>query len=202
MNPFLISALVRESSGNSFQKGHHTLVVCELWWFVRGCCKRHQETLKSHCWNCHANIEELTTVLTQIEACLNSRPLTSLPCNDGGVIQTLTPGHFLIGRPLEALPNPDIDTQPLTVLNQWYLCQGVVKHFWKHWSNEYLHILQRSSKWQSPSRNLSIGDIVILCEDNKVPSQWPLARIVQIHHGKDDVNRVVTVRTSFGNRYT
>ena len=146
--------------------------------------------------------EEMTTVLTQIEACLNSRPLTSLPCDDDGVLQALTPGHFLIGRPLEALPNPDIDTQPLTVLKRWHLCQGLVKHFWKRWSNEYLHTLQRSSKWQSPSRNLSVGDIVILCEDNTVPSQWPLARIVKTHHGKDGVSRVVTVQTSSGNLYT
>ena len=68
--------------------------------------------------------------------------------------------------------------------------------------NEYLHTLQRSSKWQSPSRNLSVGDVVILCEDNTVPSHWPLARIVKTHHGKDGVSRVVTVRTSSENLYT
>ena len=50
--------------------------------------------------------EELTTVLNQVEACLNSRPLVSLPCSEDG-IDVLTPGHFLIGRPLEALPDPD-----------------------------------------------------------------------------------------------
>ena len=42
--------------------------------------------------------EEFTTVLAQIEACLNSRPLSPLPCDDDGV-EALTPGHFLIGRP-------------------------------------------------------------------------------------------------------
>lgn len=36
--------------------------------------------------------EEFATILTQIEACLNSRPL------DNGGISVLTPGHFLIGR--------------------------------------------------------------------------------------------------------
>ena len=52
--------------------------------------------------------------------------------------------------------------------------------------------------WQSPSRNLFIGDVVIPCEDNTVPSQWPLVRIVKTHRGKDSINRVA-VQTSSGN---
>jgi hypothetical protein len=38
--------------------------------------------------------EEVSTVLTQIEACLNSRPLVpaNVPDNDG--IEAITPGHF------------------------------------------------------------------------------------------------------------
>ena len=37
--------------------------------------------------------EELTTLLIQIEACLNSRPLAPLP-HDDDVIEALTLGHF------------------------------------------------------------------------------------------------------------
>ncbi len=47
--------------------------------------------------------EEFSTLLTQIEACLNSRPLVPLPNDDDG-IEALTPGHFLIGKPLAAFP--------------------------------------------------------------------------------------------------
>ena len=55
--------------------------------------------------NVKLNFEELSTTLSQIEACLNSRPLVdSVEDVDG--IQALTPGHFLIGRPLEAIPIP------------------------------------------------------------------------------------------------
>ena len=48
------------------------------------------------------SFEELATVLTQVEACLNSRPLTPLPDADDG-FEALTPGHFLVGQPLEAI---------------------------------------------------------------------------------------------------
>lgn len=47
--------------------------------------------------------EEFSTLLYQIEACLNSRPLASLPNDDDG-IEALTPGHFLVGKSLTALP--------------------------------------------------------------------------------------------------
>ena len=57
------------------------------------------------------NYEELTTVLAQIEACLNSRPLAPMTASDGEVFEVLTPGHFLIGKPLCALPHPIITTK-------------------------------------------------------------------------------------------
>ncbi|XP_054709171.1 uncharacterized protein LOC129218872 [Uloborus diversus] len=49
------------------------------------------------------NFEELSTLLIQIEACLNSRPLTPLSA-DPMDLQPLTPGHFLIGAPLLSFP--------------------------------------------------------------------------------------------------
>ena len=48
-------------------------------------------------------------LLTQIETCLNSRPPTHLPDADDNV-EALTPGHFLIGCALEALPDPNLPT--------------------------------------------------------------------------------------------
>ena len=65
--------------------------------------------------NIKLTFEEFTTVLAQIEACLNSRPLTSLSCN-GDWVEALTPGHFLIGRPLESLPDPAFSYRYISLL--------------------------------------------------------------------------------------
>ena len=141
--------------------------------------------------------EELSTILSQIEACLNSRPLVSAPADEDG-IQAITPGHFLIGRPLESLPDPNSSYQSLLLLRRWNLCQALVRHFWKRWSKEYLVSLQKFSKWHRNPKNLVVGDVVVLREDNTVATKWPLARITQVHPGKDGIVRVVTLKTHNG----
>ena len=141
--------------------------------------------------------EELSTILAQIEACLNSRPLTPLP-DAADAIEVLTPGHFLIGRPLMALPDQSFVRQPLSLLRRWHLCQTLTNHLWKRWSTEYICHLQKFSKWHKPSRNLCPGDVVCLREEPTTPSKWPLARIEEVHTGPDGKVRVVTVRTSKG----
>ena len=141
--------------------------------------------------------EELTTMLAQVEACLNSRPLVALTSDDDGV-EALTPGHFLIGRPLEALPDSPAADQSLSLLRRWHLCQGLLRHFWRRWSSEYLASLRKIYKWHQRSRNLAVGDVVLIREDGLVPTKWPLARVTEVYPGKDDVVRVVQVKTSTG----
>ena len=136
-------------------------------------------------------------MLTQIEACLNSRPLVALPPDDDG-IEALTPGHFLIGRPVEALPDPAFSYRSISILSRWHLCQALVRHLWQRWSVEYLNSLHRVSKWRNPSRNLRAGDIVVLREDNMTPMKWPIARVIEAHAGGDGLVRDVTVKTSTG----
>lgn len=46
-------------------------------------------------------------ILIQIEACFNSRPLTQIS-NDPTDLQPLTPGHFIIGEALNAIPEHDL----------------------------------------------------------------------------------------------
>ena len=138
--------------------------------------------------------EELTMLLAQVEVCLNSRPLTPLPSTEDG-IEVLTPGHFLIGQPLESIPDSSVTYRSMSYLTRWH---PLTRHFWQRWSDEYLTNMRKITKWHHPSRNLRIGDIVVLKEDGLIPTKWPLARIVETHPGKDDHVRVATIKTATG----
>ncbi|XP_065356213.1 uncharacterized protein LOC135950608 [Calliphora vicina] len=95
--------------------------------------------------------EELSTVLDRIEACLNSRPLC--PMNDyPNEIVALTLGHFLIGSPILAPPEPSIYDSPLSLLNRYRKVKALTHHFCRPWKEEYLSGLHKRYKWKYPER--------------------------------------------------
>lgn len=140
------------------------------------------------------SFEELNTVLTQIEAVLNSRPI-SAASNDPEDFETLTPGHFLIGRPLTTFPEPAYVEQR-SWAQRWHMIQSLVQHFWSRWRQEYLHQLQQRTKWTKPQTNLDVGELVLVREDNETPLQWKRGRVVAVHPGHDGLVRVATVKTA------
>ena len=142
--------------------------------------------------------EEMSTVLCQIEACLNSRPLCTLATCDNDSPTILTPGHFLVGHALMALPDKESSDVPSSTLHRWHLCQNLIRHFWDKWAREYLVELNRYTKWFRKSRNIAVGDIVLLRDTVLFPTRWPLARVIAVHPGKDDLVRVVTLKTERG----
>ncbi|XP_077286480.1 uncharacterized protein LOC143911478 [Arctopsyche grandis] len=142
------------------------------------------------------NFESFCTVLTQIEACMNSRPLSPLS-SDPLDLLPLTPGHFLIGRSLLALPmevkyNTNVHANLLQI-------QLTTAAFWKRWSAEYLHSLQLRNKWKKDSsNNLSVGQMVLLKEEHMLPTRWVLGRVTKSYPGPDGRVRVVDVFTASG----
>lgn len=138
--------------------------------------------------------EEMSTILCQIEGCLNSRPLCPVS-TDPDDFEILTPGHFLIGRSILTRPQPNTLNTPTNRLNYWKRIYQATERFWKQWQSEYLARLQQRPKWVSQKRNVVKGELVILKEDNIPPSQWKLARVVDTHAGADELIRVVTLKT-------
>lgn len=145
--------------------------------------------------------EQMETYLTQIEAILNSRPLT-VESSDPNEPTALTPGHFLIGGPITALPNIDLTSINANQLKYWERVKQQVQFFWQRWHREYLHTLQLRSKWRQAKNNVHVGDVVLILEENVAPTHWPLAVICAVHPNKDGLIRKVTVRMRVGSRET
>ncbi|XP_055622512.1 uncharacterized protein LOC129766082 [Toxorhynchites rutilus septentrionalis] len=131
------------------------------------------------------------------ECCLNSRPLTQLS-DDPGDLQPLTPGHFLVGSSLHALPDEDYTHINFGRLNQWEIVQRRLQDFWKRWRTEYLTQLQGRSKWWKAPVGVNVGRLVVIREDNVPPIRWRMGRIIEIHPGTDGVVRVVSLKTANG----
>lgn len=142
-------------------------------------------------------LEEFLTVIVQIEGILNSRPLSPLS-SDADDFQVLTPGHFLIGKPINSIPEPNFTEKKDNLLNRWQLVQKFVQTIWKFWSNSYLSHLQQRSKWMYEKKNVRPGMLVLLKETQTPICTWILGRIVDVIPGTDGKVRVVEVRTPTG----
>ncbi|XP_076660632.1 uncharacterized protein LOC143363987 [Halictus rubicundus] len=108
----------------------------------------------------------------------------------------LTPGHFLVGEPLLAIPEPSLEELSVSRLSRWQLVQQMQQHFWRRWSREYLNSLQPRGKWRRDQAWVKAGSLCLVKNEILPPTQWPLARVVHVHPGPDGSTRVVTLRTS------
>lgn len=145
--------------------------------------------------NTNLLFEEFSTILSQIEAILNSRPLCPLS-PDPNDLGTLTPAHFLIGRPIIAVSDQDVIDINLNRLSRFQLLQQTTQHFWNRWKKDYIAELQVRTKWKSSKGELSEGSLVLIKGEHTLPTQWLLGRILKVHKGADGIARVATIKTS------
>ncbi|XP_075162898.1 uncharacterized protein LOC142235533 [Haematobia irritans] len=140
------------------------------------------------------NYEELSTLLCQIESCLNSRPLAPLS-SDHTNFDALTPAHFLVGEPTTCIQEESLLDTNINLLTRWKCVEKMKQHFWKRWRNEFLNRLQARPKWLCPKPEASVGDLVLISDERCGPGQWLLGRIQETHPGPDGHARVVSVLT-------
>lgn len=113
------------------------------------------------------SFEEFNTIICRIESVLNSRPLTPLS-SDQNDLDSLMPGHFLIGQPLLSVPEVNVVDTPVRLLTRWKLLHQCHQAFWKRWSSEYLCSLQSRVKWTRSTTQIGVGDLVVI-KDNSSP---------------------------------
>ncbi|XP_040067084.1 uncharacterized protein LOC120840579 [Ixodes scapularis] len=148
------------------------------------------------------SFEELTTMLQEVEAVVNSRPLA--PVHDAAHKQeALTPAHFLLGRHLTAFPSVNLETMPGSargdITRRWLHRQQLLDRFWRRWRKEYL--LQLRSAHRSPetrTNDLQNGDLVLVHEDKTPRLMWKTGRIETVQLGRDNPVRSCLVRLPSG----
>lgn len=137
--------------------------------------------------------EQTYTLVVQIEGVLNARPLFA-PSDDPSDWNPITPAHLVIGRSTAQRPFvEDVDRLADNRLTTWGLQQKLSHQFWKSWRHDYIASLQKRNKWYLVERNLKVGDLVLLQDENSPPARWPLGRIAAVYKSDDGLIRSAAV---------
>jgi len=118
--------------------------------------------------------------MAEVTGIVNSRPIVTVP-SDVDEPQPLTPAMLLTmkSRPLGPIPGHFVQ-QDLYACNWWRKAQYLADQFWVRWRKEYLQNLQNRTKWEKCEHNLTVGDIVLVKEDNAHRNDWLLGRITEV----------------------
>lgn len=145
----------------------------------------------------HPTEEVFSTLLTEAEYTVNSRPLThvSVSAEDP---EALTPNHFLLGGP-GRVPTPGtFDEKDTLTKNSWRAAQRLADIFWTRWLREYLPELQNRREPYGRGNEVSTGDLVQLIDSNLPRNVWIRGIVVATYPGPDGVVRTVDVKTKGG----
>lgn len=151
-------------------------------------------------------LDTLNTVVTEVEAIINDRPLTYVS-SDGRDPESLCPSHLLHGRRLTCLPYPNelrIDSLEGCENSRSDICRSaeqkrlLIQHFWKRWTQEYLTSLREFHRKSGSNKQfIKIGDVVLIQEESP-RMKWKLGVIEELVKGKDDFVRSAKFRTKCG----
>ncbi|GFS48696.1 histone H3.3 [Trichonephila clavipes] len=139
--------------------------------------------------------EEIFTILCDIEATLNSRPLNCYS-EDPNDLTPLTLSMFI--QETRTVGVPDLDNlDKINISKGQQYQQALRDNLRKRFRDEYLSMLvQRPNR--SEAREVKLGDIVIVVSDTKKRLDWPLGKIIGMFPGKDGCTRVVKLKTTGG----
>ena len=141
--------------------------------------------------------DSLRTLLCEVEAVVNSRPLTSVS-DDPRDMEPLTPNHLLHQRGGIVLPPGLFGEADGVSRKRWKQVQYLSDLFWKRWRREYLPLLQQRSKWLRQSPNLCVGDVVLLVDHDAPRCHWRLGRVIEVFTSSDGLVRSARIRTKSG----
>ena len=148
--------------------------------------------------------DEMYTAIVEVEAIINSRPLTFL--NSSDTEEPLTPSHLLVGRRLLSLPDnltcltpedEDFEVTGELLRRRAKHLNSVLNHFWKRWSREYLLELREAHQQRyvhGSSTPVKPGDMVLVHDPDHPRGFWRIARVERLITRRDGLVRGAILR--------
>ena len=171
------------------------------WWggFFERMVRSVKECLRKVLGNARLTFDELRTVLAEVEATINCRPLTYQYDEPG--VDVLTPSHLIYGRRIKGMPDDIVESDDYTGNNACekrfrYLTMRL-RHFWNRWRREYLANLREFHRPRGETygvADVQVGDVVTVFEDDVKRNKWKLGVVEGLIEGKDDVVRGAKIR--------
>ena len=125
-------------------------------------------------------VEEVNTALAEIEAILNSRPISGLTAEPDD-FELVTPNHLITGFPAVQIPMLISETRLKSIKpsNNFNNVRNIVNSFWKKWRGDYYQSLTNKYKWSSKGSAPEEGDLVLIKRNNDPPTFWARGRIIK-----------------------
>ena len=179
----------------NFPKSSHANGVTER---MIGAARRALEGLLTNVGS-QLDDELLRTLMVEVEAIVNSRPLTYDEAHTPDDPVPISPSNILTLKSRVVLPPPgNFVKQDLYCRRRWRRVQFLANQFWERWKSEFLPTLQFRSKWQNPKCNLRVDDVVLIIDEDLARSQWSLGRVIETYPSQDGFVRKVKLKTGKG----
>ena len=153
---------------------------------------------------------ELSTLVKEIQAVLNDRPLTVIN-PDVHELQPLTPNHLLFGFNITPLPHPSLDSEEYdpdfgdahAISRAQHHRTTLYRHFLQRFHSEYLSLLRETHAFSNNARHFTTplikdGDIVLVADTDTPRHRWSLGVVTKLLRGSDALCRAAVVRTAHG----
>ena len=165
-----------------------------------------KSTIKKVLGRAAVNLCTLQTIVVEVEAILNDRPLTYVS-SDIKDEEALTPAHLLYGRRITSLPHPLVESDEVSdptyqtstdLLRRSKRVTLLIQHFGQRWRQEYLTSLREFHKGSgNNTESVKAGDVVLIHDDSPRVN-WKLALVTSINRGRDGLVRSANLRTANG----
>ncbi len=130
-----------------------------------------------------SNLDDIRTIVTQVEAIVNSRPL--IEADEEGRV-ALTPAHFLIGTSLLALPpypsSADLPDPNHLLRHYQSICETRTQ-LQARLQKEYLVELRKHHRIHNPTRSPAVGEWVLVSGEETLGQDrfgWPVEQIKEL----------------------